>query len=54
MDPPRPFDIDEQYLETPKERKGRMEREKSALEKKKSLPASPNPTCQNGEDIYYI
>ena len=38
VDPPRPFDIDEQYLETPKERKGRMEREETALEKKK-VPA---------------
>ncbi len=29
VDPPRPFDIDEQYLETPKERKDRMERQKA-------------------------
>jgi len=39
VDPPKPFDIDEQYLETPKERKGRMEREETALEKKKKVPA---------------
>ena len=26
VDPPRPFDIDEQYLETPSERKDRVER----------------------------
>ena len=44
VDPPRPFDIDEQYLETPKERKGRMEREETALEKKKSpCPLRPTP-----------
>ena len=32
VDPPRPFEIDEQYLETPKERQDRVERFK-----KKSL-----------------
>ena len=38
VDPPRPFDIDEQYLETPKERKDRVER----IPKKKAL----NPFSQ--------
>ena len=44
VDPPKPFDIDEQYLETPKERKGRMEREKSAL--KSPCPLCPTPHVQ--------
>ena len=35
VDPPQPFDIDEKYLETPKERKDRVERIADSAEKKK-------------------
>ena len=49
VDPPRPFDIDEEYLETPKERKERMERQP----KKKPPTHSPSPLCQNYGAIYY-
>ena len=39
VDPPRPFDIDEQYLETPSERKDRVER----FKKKACEPVRPAP-----------
>ena len=43
VDPPRPFDIDEEYLETPKERKDRMERQPK---KKSPQPIFPAPHVQ--------
>ena len=51
VDPPRPFDIDEQYLETPKERRDRMERQP----KKKVLnPFSQPPMSKLRRHLLYL
>ena len=51
VDPPRPFDIDEEYLETPKERRDRVER----IPKKKALnPFSQPPMSKLRRHLLYL
>ena len=51
VDPPRPFDIDEQYLETPTERKDRVERFKK---KKPVNPFAQPPMSKLRRHLLYL
>ena len=51
VNPPRPFDIDEQYLETPSERKDRVERFKK---KKPVNPFAPPPMSKLRRHLLYL